>query len=145
LRRSISGSAVIAAAPAVIYDFLIDLGNWSKLDDTLVDVTPGGPLSVGASGTMTNTRLGRMRITTAWEIVNLVPGARYGCRIVGRGYELVETVDLAAADGGTTVSVTDELWSTSLSGRVMVPMSRGIIRRDLEKRLARLKALLEAP
>jgi hypothetical protein len=144
MRRSISESTVIAAPPGAIYDFMINLDNWSTLDDTLIDVSPLGLVSIGASGTVTYTRMGRMRITTAWDIVDLVPGRRYACRIVGRGYELVETVDLTTADGGTRVSVIDDLRSTSMAGRVMVPVSSGIIRRDLEKRLARLKALLEA-
>ena len=126
-----------------VYGFLVDLGNWKALDDALVDLSASGPLVVGSRGTITR-RVNGLRVTTAWEIVELVPGARFTNRIVGRGYELVETVDLAATPTGTAVTVTDDLVATSLLGRLMVPMSGGMIRRDLEKRGARLQALLEA-
>jgi hypothetical protein len=142
-RRLISGSATIAASPSAVYDVLIDLDRWSELDPTLLELVPRDRLVPGSHGTMTNRRAAVMRVTTAWDIVELAPGERYVVRIVGRGYELIETVDLSPTDGGTTVSVADDLRATSLAGRVMVPMSGGIIRRDLEGRLARLRAVLE--
>ena len=144
-RRTIAASVTIPATPERIYDALVDLAAWPALDPTLVEMSPLDPLAVGSHGTMINRRAGGMRITTAWDMLELIPGKRYSIRIVGRGYELVETVDLAAADDGTTVAVADDLSSTSLSGRIMVPMSTGIVRRDLERRLERLKAMLEPP
>ena len=62
----------------------------------------------------------------------------------GSGYQLRETVTFAATSTGTIVSVMDNLTPTSLVGRVMVAMSGRIIDRDLNARLARLKAMLEA-
>ena len=144
-RRTVAATVTIRSTPQRVYDVLVDPATWQTLDPTLLEMTPREPLAVGSHGTMVNRRAGGMRITTAWDIVELIPGSRYTCRIVGRGYEFVETVDLAPADGGTTVAVKDDLWSTSLSGRIMVPMSAGIIRRDLERRLERLKAMLETP
>jgi hypothetical protein len=144
-RRTVATTVTIRSTPQRVYDVLVDLTTWPTLDPTLLEMTPRDPLAIGSHGTMVNRRAGGMRITTAWDIVELIPGSRYKVRIVGRGYELVETVDLASADGGTTIAVNDDLWSTSLSGRIMVPMSTGIIRRDLERRLGRLKEMLESP
>ena len=141
--RTITADATVLAPPRQVYDALVDLATWPTLDPTLVGMTPQDPLATGSRGTMTNRRAG-LRITTTWEILELVPGARYVCRIVGRGYELVETVDLEARDGGTAVSVVDDLRSTSLTGRVMVPLSGGVIQRDLDRRMVRLKELLES-
>ena len=83
-------------------------------------------------------------MTTSWEVIEFAPGARLTIRIRGRGYELTEDVRLDPATSGTLVDVTDRLAATSLSGRLMVPLSGGIIRRDLHKRLSKLKATLEA-
>lgn len=85
-----------------------------------------------------------MKATTTWTITEFEPAVRFTNRIDGMGYTLTETVELAAIPSGTAMTVTDRLWPTSLVGRVMVPLSGGIVRKDLEKRSARLKELLEA-
>ena len=84
-----------------------------------------------------------MRATTSWTVTDLVPGVRLAMRIVGRGYELTETIELSSRAAGTTIDVADRLVATSWLGRLMVPFSRGIIERDLRARSATLKALLE--
>jgi hypothetical protein len=133
----------IARPPADVFAFLVEMSNWSKLDKTVVHLEPLTALAVGSNGTVTNKRAGGLRATTRWEITELVPGQRFTNRIVGAGYELCETVDLTATTTGTNLSVTDRLTSTGPLGWLMVPLSGGVIRRDLERRSARLKALLE--
>ena len=59
------------------------------------------------------------------------------------GYELTESVQLTAVDGGTDMHVVITLLPTSLGGRAFVAMSRGIVERDLRARSQRLRALLE--
>jgi hypothetical protein len=140
---NLEGRAEIARSPREVFDFLTDVANWSRLDEALVDLSPKAGLSPGSTGTATHRRAGVLRATTSWEVIDFIPAALLTIRIVGRGYELTETVELAPTTSGTTVTVTDLLAATSLLGRLMVPLSGGIVRRDLNRRSARLKAVLE--
>jgi hypothetical protein len=85
-----------------------------------------------------------LAVTTAWTNTEFVPGARLENLIKGFGYELRETVRLAADPIGTQMTVVDTLSPTSLVGRAMVAMSRGFIERDLHARFTKLKSMLEA-
>lgn len=134
----------IARSPAEVYDFLVDQGSWAKLDPALTDVTPRGEVTIGMSGTMTR-RVTGMKVTTYWTVTELAPGSRSTMVISGRGYELRETTSLAPAAAGTQVKIVDTLTPTSLGGRFFVAVSGRFIRRDLEARAGRLKALLEGP
>ena len=69
----------------VVFDYLVDQANWERMDPALVELTSSGPLDVGQSGTMTR-RVSGIRVTTAWEIVDIQPGSRLGMRITGKGY-----------------------------------------------------------
>lgn len=64
-----------ARSPDDVFGFLIDRANWAVVDPALVELTPMGRLALGASGTMTR-RVSGMRVTTAWEVSELEPGAR---------------------------------------------------------------------
>jgi hypothetical protein len=134
----------IARPPADVFAFLTDSANWSKVDDTVVRLEPIAHVSLGTNGIVTNRRAGGLKATTKWEITEFVPGSRFTNRIVGVGYELSEAVDLSSTPTGTKVSASDSLRSTSPVGWLMVPLSGGIIRQDLQKRMATLKSLLEA-
>ena len=144
MERVIKRSFAIGRSPSEVFDFLADLSNWPRLDDTVVRLVAPDRLALGSQGTVTNRRAVGILATTSWTITEFDPGARFTNRIDGSGYALTETVELAATPTGTAMSVTDRLWSTSLVGRLMVPLSTGIVRRDLEKRSARLKTLIEA-
>ena len=133
----------IARTPQQVFDFLSDTANWTRLDRALISMTPHGPVSIGTAGKATHRRAGGMRATTSWTVTDLVPGVRLAMRIVGRGYQLTETIELGSRAAGTTVDVTDRLVASSWLGRLMVPFSRGIIEGDLRARSATLKALLE--
>jgi AmiR/NasT family two-component response regulator len=85
-----------------------------------------------------------LTVKTKWEVTAFVPGTRLENLITGFGYEMRELIVLAAGSGGTEATITDTLTPTSLAGRAMVAMSRGIIERDLETRYAKLKSVLEA-
>lgn len=134
----------IARTPREVFDVLADPATWFTVDAALVDVVPREPLVPGTTGTMRR-RVGLgLTVTTAWENTEFVPGARLENLIKGFGYELRESVVLAADPNGTQVTVVDTLTPTSLVGRAMVAVSRGIIERDLHARYAKLKSLLEA-
>jgi hypothetical protein len=133
----------IGATPEEVFKVLADPATWSTFDDALVDVVPMERLVLGASGTMRR-RVGMgLTVTTRWENTALVPATLLDNVIKGFGYELRETIALSADAAGSQVAVVDTLVPTSIIGRAMVAMSRGIIERDLHARFAKLKSLLE--
>ena len=85
-----------------------------------------------------------MTARTSWTVTEFTRGARISNHLTGFGYVLTETVELAPDPTGTRMRVVDTVIPTSLVGRAMVAMSRGIMERDLRARSAKLKALLEA-
>lgn len=139
----IEGRIRIEAAPQRVFDLLADPEAWFRVDPTLVDVSPRSPLFVGSTGTLRNRRGPGFVATASWTTTELVPGERITQHLRGSGYEMTESVTLEADGGGTTMVVVDEVWPTSLPGRVMVAMARGIMKRDMTSRSALLKAEAE--
>ena len=138
----IEGMTRIAASPEQVFEFLADPTRWSEYDPTLVEATPRERLTVGATGIV---RIRRMGVTAkaTWTTTDLEPPVRVTQHTRGLGYELTESVQLTAVDGGTDMHVVITLLPTSLGGRAFVAMSRGIVERDLRARSQRLRALLE--
>ena len=134
----------IGVPPQRVFDVLADPATWFVIDPTLVDVTPREPITLGSTGTMRNRRGPGFTAKVSWTTVEFVPGARLVQHLRGSGYELSEAVVLSVDGLGTQMTVVDTLVPTSLAGRLMVSLSRGIMERDLASRCARLKALLEA-
>ncbi len=140
----VEGQITIARTPQQIFDVLADPSVWFELDSALVDIQPRETLVLGASGTMRRRAGMGLTATTAWKVTALEPFSRIEMLITGFGYTLRETISLSAGASGTEVTVVDTLVPTSLIGRAMVGMSRGIIRRDLEARFETLTTYLEA-
>lgn len=140
----VEGQVGIARTPQEVFDVLADPTSWFSVDPALVDVEPREPLVPGTSGTMRRRVGPGLTVKTAWENTEFVRGARLENLITGFGYELRETVVLAADPTGTQMTVVVTLTPTSLVGRAMVAMSRGFIQRDLDARFGKLKSLLEA-
>ena len=139
----IEGRIRIGAPPGRVYDLLADPEAWFRIDPTLVDVSPRTPLSVGSTGTLRNRRAPGFVATASWTTTALVPGERISQHLRGSGYEMTETVTLEADGDETTMVVIDEVWPTSLAGRLMVATARGIMRRDMTSRCALLKSEVE--
>jgi len=139
----IEGHVGIAATPQRVFDVLADPTTWFRIDPTLVDVTPRERLVLGMTGTMRNRRGPGLIATATWTTTELISGARLVQQLTGFGYELTEAVTLEPDALGTRMSVVDSLTPTSLAGRAMVALSRGVMERDLHARFRRLKALLE--
>jgi hypothetical protein len=139
----IEGRIRINAPARRVYDLLADPGAWFSIDPTLVDVSPRTPLSVGSTGTLRNRRGPGFVATASWTTTALVPGERITQHLVGSGYEMTESVTLEPDGEGTTMIVVDEVWPTSLAGRLLVATARGIMRRDMTSRCALLKSEVE--
>ena len=141
----IEGRATVAASPDAVFAILVDPETWFRIDPTLVDVVPRTPMVLGATGTMRNRRGPGLVATVTWTTTEFVAGERLVQHLRGFGYELTESVDLAPAATGTTMTVIDTLVPTSIVGRLMVATSKGIMERDLRTRFSRLQELIQAP
>lgn len=105
---------------------------------------PPGRMRVGEGGTFVHWRSGFTARST-WELRELDRPTRIRVTVRGTGYVLDETATLASAATGTHASFLVTVHATSLAGRIMVALSGRIIRRDLERRAERLRAVLESP
>ena len=139
----IDGRVTVATPPERVFEVLVDPATWFEIDPTLIDVTPRERVVLGSTGTMRNRRGPGMVATVTWTTTEYVAGRRLSQHLRGFGYELTESIDLLPVASGTQMTVVDTLTPTSIVGRVMVAVSRGIMERDLRSRFARLQALLE--
>lgn len=132
----------VARPPGDVFAVLIDPGHFRVLDPALIDHGPSGPLAAGGEGWFKHRR-GGMTARTTWRVTEFAPPALLEVTIRGAGYEMTERANLEATATGTRATFVDRVWPTSFAGRVLVALSGGIMRRDLQARAARLKALLE--
>ena len=140
----VEGDIMITRPPMHVFDVLVDPTTWHDIDPALVEVTPLDPLSLGATGTMRHRRGPGMTARTSWDVTAFVPGARLDNHLIGLGYELTESVELTPVPTGTRMRVVDTVIPTSLVGRAMIALSRGIMERDLRARFAAFKVMLES-
>ena len=133
----------VLRTPDAVYRFLVDQDSWAAMDPTLLSIDPRGEVEEGMTGTMRR-RVNGLRVTNGWTVTELKAPTRLAMRITGAGYALTETMTLAANDGGTEVTIVDELEPTSTVGRLFVAMSGRFVRRDLAARAGRLTSLLES-
>lgn len=56
--RVIDGRTEIARLPSDVFDFLADLANWQRIDNTLVALAAPDRLALGSTGTATSRRAG---------------------------------------------------------------------------------------
>ena len=133
----------INVRPEIVFDFLVETDNFPIVDRALVSFTPHARMRPGMTGTFVHRRAGFTARTT-WEVMEFEPSRRVRVAVRGMGYAMDELATLDAAGSGTLVRFVDTVRPTSLPGRLMVALSSGIMRRDLETRAARLKTALES-
>jgi hypothetical protein len=134
----------VTRTPDEVFEILADPSAWFGFDPALVEVEPRGPMVAGVTGTMRRRAGLGLTVKTRWANTVFVPGSRLENLITGFGYELRETIDIAAQSTGTSLTVVDTIVPTSLIGRAMVAASRGIIARDIDRRFGGLKSRLDA-
>lgn len=139
----LSHALEIARPPAAVFEFLADTASFRAVDPALVEVSPAGPLALGRTGTFVHRR-GGLTARTTWRVVELDAPRRLSVAIAGPGYAMEEFAELEATAGGTRVTFSDRVRSTSLLGRLLVALSPRIMQRDLEARASRLRTLLES-
>src|SRR5262245_31599032 len=123
--------------PEAVFDFLADTDSFRILDRALISYTPEGVMRVGLNGTFVHRR-GGMTARSTWVVEELERPVRLRVAIRGMGYAMEETATLVATDQGTRATFVDTVRPTSVAGRLLVAMSGGIMRRDLDNRAALL-------
>lgn len=126
-----------------VFALLVDPESFRAVDPALVDYGPKGPLTEGSTGWFKHRR-GGMTAKTTWRVTELVAPSRVEVAISGMGYGMTEAAVLEETATGTRARFVDRVWPTNLPGRLLVALSGGIMRRDLQARAARLAALLES-
>jgi hypothetical protein len=132
----------VARPPEDVFDFLVDTDSFRVIDRALVSFEPDGLMYVGLRGRFVHRR-GGMTARSTWEVLELVRPSRIRVAVRGLGYEMDEVATLSALGSGTRVSFADVVHPTTRAGKVMVALSGGIMRRDLEQRSRLLKDRLE--
>ena len=132
----------IERSPADVFAFLADGDSFRVVDAALVESSWTGPLRPDATGTFVHRR-GGLTARTTWAVAELDAPRRLSVEIRGTGYAMEETATLDATVRGTRLRFVDTVWPTSMLGRLLVLASSGIMRGDLRKRAARLKAARE--
>jgi hypothetical protein len=127
---------------ATVFAFLTDPTKFRTIDHALVEVEPTTPMALGMSGRMTHRR-GGMTARTTWSVTRFEPPTELVVEIRGSGYAMTESAELTAMPERTRIRFVDRVWPTSLPGRLLVALSGGIMRRDLEARANRLRRILE--
>jgi polyketide cyclase/dehydrase/lipid transport protein len=129
-------------APEDVYAFLADTRSFRALDAALVEVEPEGPLSLGLTGRFLHRR-GGLPARTMWRVTALDAPSRLVVELRGMGYQMTEAIELERSPLGTRARFVERIWPTSLAGRLLVALSAGVMRRDLAKRRALLKTVVE--
>lgn len=129
--------------PAAVFDFLTDSANFPVVDAALVEYSPHERLRLGLRGTFAHRR-GGMTARTTWEVAEFEPPARVRVTVRGMGYEMDEIATLAPTTIGTRATFVETVRPTNLAGRLLVALSGGIMRRDLDARARLLKTALES-
>ena len=132
----------LARPPEAVFELLIDTEQFRAVDPALVDHGPRGRLAATSEGWFRHRR-GGLTARTTYRVTAFEAPRRLEVSISGMGYGMTESAVLEATATGTKARFVDRVWPTTLPGRLLVALSGGIMRRDLEARSARLRALLE--
>lgn len=124
-----------------VFAFLTDPTKFAVVDLALTSVEPTAPMALGTTGRMRHRR-GGMTAHTTWHVTAFEPPSSLTVAITGSGYAMTESAELEATPAGTRITFVDRVWPTSLPGCLLVALSGGIMRRDLEARASRLVAAL---
>ena len=133
----------VARPPGDVFALLVDPDHFRLLDPAVLDYGPKIALSIDSEGWFKHRR-GGMTARTTYRVTAFDPPRRLEVAISGMGYAMTEGAELDSIPMGTRARFVDRVWPTTLPGRLLIALSGGFMRRDLEARAARLKALLEA-
>jgi carbon monoxide dehydrogenase subunit G len=141
--RRVQRTAQIAATPAEVYAFLAKPGNLPRWQAGIVAaerISPP-PTAVGSTARVVLELMGQ-QVSAEITVREAQPGRRLALAASVSGMGIVATLDLAAHDGGTEITLASEVRAENI---FMAPLERMVTdtaERDLDASLTRLQAAL---
>jgi uncharacterized protein YndB with AHSA1/START domain len=141
--RRVQRTAQIAATPAEVYAFLAEPGNLPRWQAGIVAaerISPP-PTAVGSTARVVLELMGQ-QVSAEITVREAQPGRRLALAASVSGMGIVATLDLAAHDGGTEITLASEVRAENI---FMAPLERMVTdtaERDLDASLTRLQAAL---
>lgn len=141
--RRVQRTAHIAATPAEVYAFLAEPANLPRWQAGIVAaerISPP-PTAVGSRARVVLELMGQ-QVTAEITVREAEPARRLALAASVSGMGIVATLDLAAHDGGTEVTLASEVRAENI---FMAPLERMVTdtaERDLDASLTRLQAAL---
>jgi uncharacterized protein YndB with AHSA1/START domain len=141
--RRVQRTAQIAATPAEVYAFLAEPANLPRWQAGIVAaerISPP-PTAVGSTARVVLELMGQ-QVSAEITVREAEPGRRLALAASVSGMGIVATLDLAAHDGGTEITLASEVRAENI---FMAPLERMVTdtaERDLDASLTRLQAAL---
>jgi uncharacterized protein YndB with AHSA1/START domain len=141
--RRVQRTAQIAATPAEVYAFLAEPANLPRWQAGIVAaerISPP-PTAVGSTARVVLELMGQ-QVSAEITVREAQPGRRLALAASVSGMGIVATLDLAAHDGGTEITLASEVRAENI---FMAPLERMVTdtaERDLDASLTRLQAAL---
>ncbi len=141
--RRVQRTAQITATPARVYAFLAEPANLPRWQAGIVaaERTSPPPTSVGSTARVVLELMGQ-QVAADITVREAEPERRLALAASVSGMGIVATLDLAAHDGGTEITLTSEVRAENI---FMAPLERMVTdtaERDLDASLTRLQAAL---
>jgi carbon monoxide dehydrogenase subunit G len=141
--RRVQRTAQIAATPAEVYAFLAEPANLPRWQAGIVaaERTSPPPTEVGSTARVVLELMGQ-QVNAEITVREADPPRRLALAASVSGMGIVATLDLAAHDGGTAITLASEVRAENI---FMAPLERMVTdtaERDLDASLTRLQAAL---
>ena len=143
--RHVQRTAQLTASPAEVYAFLADPANLPRWQTGIVSaerITPP-PTGVGSRARVVLELMGQ-RVTAEITVREADPGHRLALATSVSGIGIVATLELAAHDGGTQVTLASEVRAENVFMAPIEGMVTDAAEKDLDASLARLQAAIAA-
>jgi carbon monoxide dehydrogenase subunit G len=140
---SVTAEVQINKPATTVYKFLADTSNWHKTDDSVIDVTPKGPVSKGSKGTETR-KMGGRTIEGTWVITDLVPDRKIAMDWAGPGMSGTGTNEIEGSGANTRLKFSMTYKTKGLMMWLMAPMIKREFNKTTGAMMQKTKASIEA-
>ena len=143
--RRVQRTAQIDAPPAKVYAFLTDPANLPRWQTGIVaaERTSPPPTTAGSTARVVLEMMGQ-RIAAEVKVREADPDRRLVLATSVSGIAIVATLELAAHEGGTNITLASEVRAENIFMAPIEGMVTDAVERDLDASLARLTAALTA-
>jgi len=140
----IEASVMINRPVDEVFAYMTNAQTWPHWESGLLhaEQTSEGPMSVGTTFQGANQALGR-RMEWTSEVTEYTLNRRWGQKIISKGWSTEESLTFEPFEGSTKLTLVSEL---EMGGffKLVAPFVAGMMQKQIEKNLAKLKDILEA-